>query len=36
MKKLGCDQAYPLPGISKSSMKALSMLMSEADEIATF
>lgn len=36
MKKLGWDQAYPLPGISKSSMKALSTLMSEADEIATF
>jgi uncharacterized protein involved in oxidation of intracellular sulfur len=36
MKKLGWDQTYPLPGISKSSMKALSTLMSEADEVVTF
>ena len=36
MKKLGWDQTYPLPGVSKSSMKALSALMSEADEIITF
>jgi uncharacterized protein involved in oxidation of intracellular sulfur len=36
LKKLGWDQAYPLPGISKSSMKALSTLMSAANEIATF
>ena len=36
MTKFGWDQAYPLPGISRSSMKALSTLMTEADEIATF
>lgn len=36
MKKLGWDQTYPLPGITRSSMKALSGLMSEADEIITF
>jgi len=36
LKKLGWDQAYSLPGISRSSMKTLSTLMTEADEIATF
>jgi len=36
MKKLGWDHAYPLPGIGKSSMKALSALMSEASEIVAF
>jgi len=36
MKKLGWDEAYPLPGIHRSSMKALSALMSAADEIVTF
>lgn len=36
MNKLGWDQAYPLPGIKRSSMKALSALLSEADEIVTF
>lgn len=36
MKKLGWDETYPLPGIKKSSMKALSGLLSEAAEIVTF
>jgi uncharacterized protein involved in oxidation of intracellular sulfur len=36
MKKLGWDEAYPLPGIHRGSMKALSALMSAADEIITF
>jgi len=36
MKKLGWDETYPLPGIHRSSMKALSALMSAADEIVTF
>ena len=36
LKKLGWDQTYPLPGINRGSMKALSALMSAADEIITF
>ncbi len=36
MKKLGWDDAYSLPGIHRGSMKALSALMSTADEIITF
>ena len=36
MKKLGWDEAYSLPGIHRGSMKALSALMSAADEIITF
>ena len=36
MKKLGWDQSYPLPGIHRSSIKALSALMTTADEIAGF
>lgn len=36
MKKLGWDQGYPLPGITRSSMKALSGLMSKVNEIVTF
>jgi len=36
MKKLGWDEAYPLPGIHRSSMKALSALMSSANEVVTF
>ena len=36
MKKLGWDEAYSLPGIHRGSMKALSTLMSAADEIITF
>ena len=36
MKKLGWDQAYPLPGIHTSSMKGLSSFVSESDEIVTF
>jgi uncharacterized protein involved in oxidation of intracellular sulfur len=35
LKKLGWDQGYLLPGITRSSMKALSALMSEVDEIVT-
>jgi uncharacterized protein involved in oxidation of intracellular sulfur len=36
LRKFGWDQTYPLPGIGRSSMKALSELMSKADEIVTF
>jgi len=36
MRKLGWDEGYPLPGVTRSSMKALSALMTEADEIVTF
>ncbi len=36
MRKMGWEEAYLLPGVTKSSMKALSMLMSEASEIVTF
>lgn len=36
MRKLGWDEGYPLPGVQKSSMKALSGLMSEADEVVSF
>lgn len=36
MKKLGWDEAYSLPGTHRGSMKALSALMSAADEIITF
>ena len=36
MKKLGWDEGYQLPGIHRGSMKALSALMSVADEIITF
>lgn len=36
MRKLGWDEGYPLPGIQKSSMKALSTLLSEADEVVSF
>jgi uncharacterized protein involved in oxidation of intracellular sulfur len=36
LRKLGWDEAYLLPGIQRGSMKALSALMSSADEIITF
>lgn len=36
MRKFGWDEGYPLPGVQKSSMKALSGLLSEADEAITF
>lgn len=36
LKKLGWDEAYLLPGVHRGSMKALSVLMTEADEIITF
>jgi predicted peroxiredoxin len=36
MRKLGWEEGYPLPGVKKSSMKALSALISEADEVITF
>ncbi len=35
LRKLGWDEGYLLPGVTKSSMKMLSALMSEADEIIT-
>ena len=36
LRKLGWDEGYLLPGVQKSSMKALSALMTEADEVVTF
>ena len=33
LRKLGWDEGYLLPGVNKSSMKILSGLMTEADEI---
>lgn len=36
MRKLGWEDGYILPGAQKSSMKGLSSLMSEADEIISF
>lgn len=36
MRRLGWDEGYPLPGVKKSSMKGLSALISEADEIVNF
>ncbi len=36
LKKLGWDHGYLLPGITPSSMKGLSSLMSAADEIVSF
>lgn len=33
LRKLSWDEGYLLPGVNKSSMKALSALMTEADEI---
>lgn len=36
LRKFGWDDGYPLPGVAKSSMKGLSALISEADEIVSF
>jgi len=36
LRKLGWDQTLPLPGVHKSSMKGLSSLISEADEVVSF
>lgn len=36
LRKLGWEEGYPLPGVKKSSMKSLSALISEADEIVNF
>jgi uncharacterized protein involved in oxidation of intracellular sulfur len=36
LKKLGWEEAYLLPGVHRGSMKALSALMTDADEIITF
>ena len=36
LRKLGWDEGYLLPGVQKSSMKALSGLMTEADEVVSF
>ena len=36
MRGLGWEDGYPLPGVKKSSMKGLSTLISEADEVITF
>lgn len=36
MRRLGWEDGYPLPGVKKSSMKGLSALISEADEVITF
>lgn len=33
LRKLGWDEGYLLPGVNKSSMKILSGLMTQADEI---
>lgn len=36
MRKMGWEEGYPLPGVTKGSMKVLSALMTEADKIVTF
>lgn len=36
MRRLGWEEGYPLPGVTKSSMKGLSALISDADEIVNF
>jgi uncharacterized protein involved in oxidation of intracellular sulfur len=36
LRKLGWEEGYLLPGVKKSSMKGLSALISEVDEIVTF
>lgn len=36
LRRLGWEEAYLLPGVKKSSMKGLSALISEADEIVNF
>lgn len=34
--KFGWEDGYPLPGVTKSSMKVLSTLISSADEVVSF
>jgi uncharacterized protein involved in oxidation of intracellular sulfur len=36
LRKYGWDDGYLLPGVTKSSMKGLSALISMADEVVTF
>jgi uncharacterized protein involved in oxidation of intracellular sulfur len=36
LRKLGWEEGRLLPGVRKSSMKALSALITEADEVVTF
>ena len=36
MRKLGWEEGFLLPGVQKSSMKALSALISAADEVVSF
>lgn len=36
LRRLGWEDGYPLPGVKKSSMKGLSTLISEADEVINF
>lgn len=36
MRKYGWDEGYSLPGVQKSSMKALSSLLDEADDVVSF
>ena len=36
LRRLGWGDGYPLPGVKKSSMKGLSTLISEADEVINF
>lgn len=36
LRKMGWDERDLLPGVQKSSMKALSALMTDADEIVSF
>ena len=36
MRKMGWEETYLLPGVSKGSMKVLSALMTQASEIVSF
>lgn len=36
LRRLGWEDGYPLPGVKESSMKGLSTLISEADEVINF
>lgn len=36
LRRLGWEEGYLLPGVKKSSMKGLSALISEADEVIVF
>jgi uncharacterized protein involved in oxidation of intracellular sulfur len=36
LRKLGWEDGYLLPGVTRSSMKGLSAMISEADEIVSF